>query len=63
MARGFTVELYVEPKEETFDDHSYPVGGDLVTSIKEVLETVLVHGDPCFFGKVAIEYVAEVGGE
>ena len=63
MARSFTVELLVEPKEETFDDNDYPVGGDLVMSIEEVLETVLIHGDPSFFGKVTVEYVEEVGGE
>ena len=63
MARGFTVELYVEPLEENFDDCDYPVDGNLIMSIEEVLETVLTHGNPRFFGKVIIEYVEEVGDE
>lgn len=62
MQRKFTIELYLEPNEETFSDNDYPTTGqDLEMSVQEVLEAALEHGHAPWFKSVSVEHIEEVG--
>lgn len=61
MKRTFTIELRVEPNEDTFSDNDYPTGQDLEMSVQEVIEAALEHGHAPWFKSVYVEHIEEIG--